>query len=95
MVMKYINWALRRDGGEPSIPVCPEHGVDMRLRGTIGRPTRFSMQTEGEYTHIYFCPVDECNETAMRTVASSQAPVPGEPPARPIFARNRQDIRGS
>ena len=95
MVMKYVNWALRRDNGEPEIPVCPDHNVQMRLRGVMGRPARFSNQTEGEYTHVYFCPTEECNQTAQRTVATSQAPVPNEAPARPIYARNRQDIRGS
>ena len=95
MVMKYANWALRRGESEPAIPECPDHGVEMRLRGTMGRPARFSYQTEGEYTHIYFCPIDRCNQTAMRTTASSQAPVPGEAPGRPIYARNREDIRGT
>lgn len=95
MVMKYINWALRRDNGESPIPRCPDHDVEMRLRGMMGRPSRFAMQTGGEYTHIYFCPIEECNQTAMRMIATAQAPVPEEAPARPIYARNREDIRGS
>lgn len=95
MVMKYVNWALRRDNSLPPIPECPDHGIEMRLRGMMGRPARFSYQTEGEYTHIYFCPIEECNQTAERKVATSQVPTPNEAPARPIYARNRQDIRGS
>lgn len=87
MAIKLIDWVLRRDAAEPAIPECPDHHVQMRLRGFQGRPARFTRQTEGEYTHIYFCPVEQCNQTATRVVASSQAPVPGEPPARPIFAR--------
>ncbi len=95
MVMKYINWALRREQDEQPIPLCPDHNIEMRLRGVMGRPARFSMQTQGEYTHIYFCPIEECNQTELRKVWTSQVPVPGEAPARPIYARNRQDIRGS
>lgn len=88
MVMKYINWALRREVDEPDIPVCPDHNIQMRLRGMQGRPARFSRQTEGEYTYIYFCPYEQCNQTAMRQVAKSQAPVPGEAPERPYYARD-------
>ncbi len=95
MVMKYVNWALRRGVVEPDIPVCPDHQVEMRLRGTMGRPARFSRQTEGEYNHIYFCPIEGCNETAERRVAQSQSPYPAEIPPRPYYARNRSDIRGS
>jgi hypothetical protein len=95
MVMKYVNWALRRSMEAPKTPVCPDHHVDMLLRGMVGRPARFSRQTEGEYTHIYFCPVEGCNETAERKIATSQAPFPGEAPDRPIYARNRPNVRGS
>ncbi|MGI8404229.1 MAG: hypothetical protein ACR2OE_05600 [Thermomicrobiales bacterium] len=72
---------------EPLIPVCPDHDVEMRLRGKLGRPTRFTDQTEAEYTFIYFCPIDGCNQTAFRERTRSQIPVPGEAPARPGFAR--------
>jgi hypothetical protein len=87
MVMKYINWALRREVYEPGIPECPDHKIQMRLRGMLGRPARFTRQTEGEYTYVYFCPRDDCDQSAMRNVAKSQAPVPGEAPERPFYAR--------
>ena len=87
MVMKYINWALRREEDEPEIPECPDHKIQMQLRGMLGRPARFSRQTEGEYTYIYFCPYEGCDQTAARQIAKSQAPVPGEAPERPFYAR--------
>ena len=33
MVMKYVNWALRRQGEESDVPRCSDHKVEMRLRG--------------------------------------------------------------
>ena len=93
MVMKYVNWLLRRDIDNPLIPECPEHKVQMRLRGMQGRPAQFSRQTEGEYTHLYFCPEEGCNQTAERKVASSQAPVPGEAPERPAYARQQDTVK--
>ncbi len=71
MVMKYVNWALRRQSEESDIPRCPSHKVEMRLRGIIGQPTRFRWQTEEDYTYIYFCPVDKCNETVEIVRAQS------------------------
>ena len=59
----------------------------MRLRGKLGRPSRFTDQTEEEYTLIYFCPVPGCNHTATRKRVATEIPAPGESPARPIFAR--------
>lgn len=87
MVMKYVNWVIRREVDEPEIPVCPDHGVPMRLRGTFGKPARFNRQTEEVYTRIYFCPVEGCNDTELRETPYSQAPFPGEAPGRPIYAR--------
>lgn len=84
---KVLDMILRRDRIEPDIPVCPEHKIEMRLRGKQGRPTRFSDQTEEEYTLIYFCPSDECNHTAAVKRVKTQIPVPGEPPERPLFSR--------
>lgn len=89
MVQRVLDVILRRERPEPEIPVCPTHDVEMRLRGKQGRPTRFTDQSEEEYTLIYFCPVDECNETATRRRVKTQIPVPGEPPERPVFARQR------
>jgi hypothetical protein len=80
---------LRRTAPEPVIPVCPTHDVEMRLRGKLGRPTRFVDQTEGEYTYIYFCPVDGCDETDTRSYRRTQIPVPGASPHRPEFSRVR------
>ncbi len=78
---------FRRVTEEPDIPVCPDHAVEMRLRGKLGKPTRFTDQSEEEYTLIYFCPIEQCNETARRERVRTQIPVPGEPPERPTFSR--------
>lgn len=80
---------FRRNDPEPEVPICPDHKTEMRLRGKLGRPTRFSAQIEEEYTLIYFCPVEGCNQTAMRKRARSQIPVPGEPFERPAYSRRR------
>ena len=90
MVMKYVNWALRRAENRPLVPVCPDHDVTMRFRGIQGRPARFDRQSEEEYTLIYFCPVDDCDQSRSVTTARSQAPVPGEAPARPVYARRQE-----
>ena len=87
---RVLDVILRRERREPEIPHCPEHGGEMRLRGKQGRPTRFSDQTEEEYTLIYFCPVEGCNETAHVKRVKTQIPVPGEPPERPAFSRRGQ-----
>jgi len=84
---RVLDKILRRERLEPAIPLCPNHRTEMRLRGKQGRPTRFSDQTEEEYTLIYFCPVEGCNETAEVKRVKTQIPVPGEPPERPLFAR--------
>lgn len=72
---------------EPLFPVCPQHGVEMRLRGKQGKPTRFSDQSASEYTLIYFCPVEGCDNTATRERQRLQIPAPGVAPERPVFAR--------
>ena len=78
---------LRRARPEPAIPICPDHKVEMYLRGKQGRPTRFTDQTEEEYTLIYFCPVPDCNQTDTRKRVETQIPAPGASPERPTFAR--------
>ncbi|MCC6315567.1 MAG: hypothetical protein IT337_16330 [Thermomicrobiales bacterium] len=78
---------LRFDREGLDIPHCPDHGVQMMLRGKQGRPTRFADQTEQEYTYIYFCPVPECNQTAAVQRHKAQIPVAGVPQDRPFFAR--------
>ncbi|HEY8447399.1 MAG TPA: hypothetical protein VIL01_09845 [Thermomicrobiales bacterium] len=87
MVQRFLDVVLRRERVEPDVPICPDHKTEMRLRGKLGRPTRFSHQTEEEYTLIYFCPVEGCNNTAMVERVRTQIPVPGEAPERPPFAR--------
>lgn len=72
---------------DPDIPVCPDHDVEMHLRGKLGRPSRFHDQQSEEYTLIYFCPHHGCSNTADREVRRTQAAVPGAQPARPRFAR--------
>lgn len=72
---------------DDSTPVCPDHHVDLRLRGKIGRPARFHDQTLSEYTMIYVCPHDDCSYSESRTVQRNQAAIPGAAPERPAFAR--------
>ena len=88
-MQRVLDVILRRDRLEPDVPVCPDHQLEMRLRGKQGRPARFSSQSEEEYTLIYFCPVEGCNNTAQVARTQTQIPVPGEPPARPTFSRRR------
>lgn len=78
---------FRRAHDEPDIPVCPDHKVEMRLRGKLGRPARFEDQSESEYTLIYFCPIEQCNQSETRSKVRTQIPVPGESPERPTFSR--------
>ena len=87
---RVLDVILRRDRVLPAIPHCPDHEVEMRLRGKQGRPARFSDQTEEEYTLIYFCPVEGCNQTAEVKRVKTQIPVPGESPERPSFARRER-----
>ncbi len=82
-----INTIFRRNLVEPEIPICPDHKVEMQYRGKQGKPSRFSEQSEEEYTFIFFCPAHECNETATRQRVRTQVPVPGQSPARPGYAR--------
>lgn len=86
-MQRVLDVVLRRERIEPTLPTCSDHKVEMALRGKQGRPTRFSDQTEEEYTLIYFCPVEACNHTAEVTRVRTQIPVPGQPPDRPRFAR--------
>jgi hypothetical protein len=64
VVQRVLDWVFKREREKPAVPVCPLHGGPMQMRGVIGRPTRFSYQTEETYTVIYFCPVPGCAETA-------------------------------
>ncbi len=82
-----IDIIFRRVPVPPEIPVCPEHETEMRLRGKLGKPTRFSDQSEEEYTLIYFCAVEGCSQTEERVKVRTQVPVPGESPRRPRFSR--------
>jgi len=87
VVQRVLDWVFRRERPEPAIPLCPDHHVQMQMRGFVGRPARFSDQTEETYTVIYYCPVPGCDETATVTMAQTQIPVPGAAPRRPDFAR--------
>lgn len=89
MASRLLDALLGRSTHVPSTPTCPDHHVDMRLRGKMGRPARFAETTEEQYTLVYFCPVPDCNHTAERKQSRSQISVPGEAPARPPFARRR------
>jgi hypothetical protein len=91
-VQKVMDIVFRRNRPVPRIPICPSHHVEMRLRGRLGTPARFSKQSQEDYTLIYFCPVPECNETAERVVNRSQIPVPGMEPVRPEYARGGDEF---
>lgn len=80
---------LRRNLDESALPICPNHHIEMMLRGKMGRPSRFTGMSEEDYTLIYYCPVEGCNETAERTVTRRQIPVDGVPPKRPNYSRKR------
>lgn len=86
-MQRFLDVILRRTVDDPDIPTCPDHKVDMLLRGKMGRPSRFTGQTEESYTLVYFCPVHNCGETAHVQRSATQIPVPGETPERPGFAR--------
>lgn len=86
-MQRIIDMILRRNRPEPAVPHCPDHHVEMLLRGKMGRPARFSDQTEEEYTLIYYCPVPDCAQVAMVDRKRSQIPVPGAPQPRPDYAR--------
>ena len=87
MVSRILDVIFRRAVVEPPIPICPDHKVEMQLRGKMGRPTRFSDMMQETYTVIYFCPVPGCDNTAEREQARAQIAVPDLPPARPAFSR--------
>ena len=89
MATRLLDVVFRRTVAPPAVPSCPDHKIEMRLRGKMGRPARFSETTEEEYTLIYFCPVPDCNHTGERKQSRSQIAVPGEPQTRPSFARRR------
>ena len=87
MVQRVLDWVFKREREIPDVPVCSMHGIPMRMRGVMGRPARFSYQTEETYTVIYFCPAEGCAETAEVQMAMTQIPVPGAAPRRPDYAR--------
>jgi hypothetical protein len=87
VVERVLDWVFKREKAKPDIPHCRSHHVPMQMRGVVGRPTRFSYQTEETYTVIYFCPVPGCDETAETQLLMTQIPVPGAAPRRPDYAR--------
>jgi hypothetical protein len=87
VVQRILDWVFKREREEPPVQLCPNHKTPMRMRGVVGRPARFSYQTEETYTVIYFCPILGCNETAEIQIAMTQIPVPGAAPRRPDYAR--------
>ena len=92
MVNRLLDVVFRRERIEPPVPICPDHHVEMQVRGKMGRPARFSDTTEESYSTIYFCPVPGCDHSTEVTRRRAQVPVPGESPARPDYARRaRQD----
>jgi hypothetical protein len=87
VVARILDTVFRRQVDEPETPICPDHKVEMNLRGKMGRPTRFADTQSQTYTHIFFCPVPGCDHSKERQVSRKQIAVPGEPPRRPVFAR--------
>lgn len=83
-LLERITGRREKDSG---VPVCPDHHVEMLLRGKLGRPARFADQTASEYTLVYMCPEPDCDEKAERSVLRNQVAVPGAQPDRPFFAR--------
>ncbi len=83
-MIERITGRREKDSG---IPVCPEHGVEMLMRGKLGRPARFDDQTASEYTLLYVCPTADCAYQESRSVLRNQAAVPGAQPERPKFSR--------
>ena len=89
VVARILNLVFRRPMVEPPIPICPDHGVEMQLRGKLGRPTRFADMTQETYQLIYYCPVPGCDFSKEVEQVRSQIPVPGAQPTRPDFSRRR------
>jgi hypothetical protein len=87
VVARVLDIVFRRQREEPPIPLCPDHKVEMQLRGKLGRPSRFSDMTQETYTLIYFCPVPGCDNAAEVEQDRSQIPVPGAAPDRPSYSR--------
>ena len=87
MVSRILDSVFRRQLDEPAIPLCPDHRVEMELRGKMGRPSRFSDMTQESYTLLYFCPVEGCDHTKLVDQSRAQIAVQGKAPARPTFSR--------
>jgi hypothetical protein len=87
VVARILDIVFRRPVDESLIPICPDHKVEMDLRGKMGRPTRFSDMNQESYTLLYFCPVEGCDHTKEIDQSRAQIAVPGKPPARPAFSR--------
>lgn len=82
-----IDRIMGKKAEESEVPICPDHHVEMRLRGKLGRPSRFEDQSASEYTLIYYCPTPDCAQNAMKPVQRNQVAVPGIQPDRPDFSR--------
>ena len=89
MVARVLDIVFRRQREEPPVPVCSDHKIEMQLRGTMGRPSRFSDMTEESYTLIYYCPAPGCDHSAEVVRSRTQIPVPGAMPERPAYSRRR------
>jgi hypothetical protein len=86
-VARILDIVFRRQVVEPPIPICPDHKVEMHLRGKMGRPTRFTDMSQETYTVIYVCPVIDCDQSKEVQQVRSQIAVPGKPPRRPDYSR--------
>lgn len=87
VLQKVFDW-VRGDFSQPEEwPICPVHHEPMELFRTVGTPTRFTDQESVQYTLLYRCPVDLCDEAQERVRLRSQIPVPEENPKRPSWAK--------
>lgn len=87
VLQKVLDW-VRGDFSQPEEwPICPVHHEPMELFRTVGTPTRFTDQESVQYTLLYRCPVELCDETQERVRLRSQIPVPEENPQRPSWAK--------
>ncbi len=73
---RILDIVFRRQVAEPPIPICPDHKIEMHLRGKMGRPTRFSDMSQETYTVIYVCPVIDCDHSKEVQQVRSQIAVP-------------------
>lgn len=84
---KLLHWIRGTTIEDETIPICPDHGVEMDMFKKVGKPTRFSDQATQTYTLLYRCPVPTCNHAAERQRVRNQIPVASEITPRPVWSK--------